>query len=152
MITANFTLIDQLIQDPTLSPLYATKANSTTPIEMAERVFTMTDLATLFMFNNPACPVTKVDAFTDQALTVVWTDNHILSWDETTQSGVFKTYELYAMKLVYIQIFNSGNFSAVAPVPIAVVADGTAPPTPTDCTPNDVYLNQTILDMMGGVL
>jgi hypothetical protein len=56
------------------------------------------------------------------------------------------------MKLVYIEVLNIGGFSAVAPVPIAVVAEGTAPPTPTDCTPNDVYPNQTILDMMGGVL
>ena len=65
MIMANFTLIDQLMQDPTLSPLYATQANTTTPIEMAERVFTTTELASLFMFNNPACPVTKVNAYTD---------------------------------------------------------------------------------------
>jgi hypothetical protein len=40
-IITNFTLIDQFIQDPTLSPLYATQANSTTPLEMAERVFTI---------------------------------------------------------------------------------------------------------------
>jgi hypothetical protein len=70
--------------------------------------------------NSPTCPIQKLEAFTDAALTSAWADVQVLSWDDTTQTGIFNTRELYTKTIVYIQITNLGGFTSSIAIPIEV--------------------------------
>jgi len=93
--------MNEWLIDPRSSPLSSPKAQSgqTSPPEIR---FGLNEISALFIMGNPSCNIVSIKAFEDPDFTIPWKDNFVVDWDESSLSGVFKTYDVYTMKIIFV--------------------------------------------------
>lgn len=124
------------------SPFYGEVANSTSPVELLNKPFNMSDVTSVVTSTSPECAITSVSLWQDKDATKPWMANDVVSWDPKTKTGTFSMKAVFDTQYISVKVTNAGGFSVVISFPVTV--------TPANlygnCGPQDVQVDLTRLE------